>query len=118
MLLDRSLIDPALFNMDLQNSAALFYENGKRRYCASRKFFSSIPKKQTDEKWLNYYYESETAQSVENTIQSLVRLYHLKRKVLILIRFMVPNNSFMNFLDRTNRRPMLALTLYRFLCII
>lgn len=81
------LIDPSLFNMDIQNTAALFYENGKRRYCSSRKFFSGIPKKQTNEKWLNYYYESETSETVEKVIQSLVKLYKLKKESFDLDSF-------------------------------
>ena len=71
------LIDPALFNLDIKNTAAMFYENEKRRYCSSRKFFAGVQKPDTD--FLPYYFESQDQNSVENTLQSLVRLYKLKK---------------------------------------
>lgn len=69
-------LDPAFFNNDKSNAAAMFYENNKRRHQASRKFFPKDSVKKTD--YLPYYYESETAKTVENTISSLARQYDLK----------------------------------------
>lgn len=69
-------LDPAFFNSDVKNSAAMFYESGKRRYCASRKFFPEKKENNTD--WLPYWYEAETVKTVETTIESLVRQYKLK----------------------------------------
>jgi len=69
-------IDPTFFNKDKTNSAALFYELNKRRFCASRKFFPV--KQEKDTEWLPYYYENETVKTVEIVIASMVRQYGLK----------------------------------------
>jgi len=69
-------IDPAFFNRDKNNSAALFYELNKRRYCSSRKFFTNKVEKKSD--WLPYYFEAETQKTVEVVIGSVKRQYNLK----------------------------------------
>ena len=69
-------LDPAFFNKDKNNSAALFYELNKRRFCASRKFFPNKLEKKSD--WLPYYYEAETQKTVEVVIESVKRQYNLK----------------------------------------
>lgn len=69
-------LDPAFWNKDKNNAAALFYESGKRRYCSSRKFFQNVSVKKSD--WLPYYYESQDVRTVENVISSVARLYKLK----------------------------------------
>ena len=71
-------IDPALINMDLTNSAALFYENGKRRYCSSRGFFDNVKKKKSE--WKLRYYESNNEQTVESLLQYFVHRYGLKQE--------------------------------------
>ena len=70
--------DPSLFGLDLINTAQLFYENGKRRYCASRGFFPS--KEKTDSNYLPYYFESEEPACVEKVIKKLVTDYKLKKE--------------------------------------
>lgn len=70
-------IDPAFFNMDLKNSAALFYETGKRRYNSSRNFFPKTKKKSTD--WLPYYFESEDVKTVENFIIASIKQFNLTK---------------------------------------
>jgi len=70
--------DPQLFELDLINTAKLFYENGKRRYSASRKFFSKIKKRETD--WIPYGFESYNQDGVESEIKFIVKEYKLKRK--------------------------------------
>lgn len=69
-------LDAAFWNKDKSNAAAMFYESGKRRYSASRKFFTDKVEKNTE--WLPYWYESGDSKSVEITIASLVREYDLK----------------------------------------
>jgi hypothetical protein len=69
-------LDPAFWNSDIKNAAAMFYESGKRRYCSSRGFFTGIKVKKSD--WLPYYYESQDVRTVENVISSVARLYKLK----------------------------------------
>ncbi|MBK9285046.1 MAG: protein rep [Sphingobacteriaceae bacterium] len=71
------LIDPKLFNMDLQNTAALFYELNKRRYNSSRNFFPKQSKIDLDKNYLPYYYEAETSKTIENFVASLVRQFKL-----------------------------------------
>jgi len=70
--------DNDFFGLDLVNTAKLFYENGKRRYQASRKFFPKAVKKTTE--FLPYYFESEDSPSIEKTIKSLVENFGLKRE--------------------------------------
>ncbi len=69
-------IDPSFFNKDKNNSAALFYELNKRRFCSSRKFFPVQVEKNSD--WLPYYFESETEKTVEIVLESMKRQYNLK----------------------------------------
>lgn len=69
-------LDPSFFNKDKKNSAAIFYEMNKRRFCASRKFFPNKQEKKSD--WLPYWYEAETEKTVEATLESLKRQYDLK----------------------------------------
>lgn len=71
------LIDPKLFNMDLKHTAALFYELNKRRYNSSRNFFPKESKIDLEKNFLPYYFEAETAATVENCVSSLVRQYNL-----------------------------------------
>lgn len=71
-------IDPAFFNLDLKNSAALFYESGKRRYNSSRNFFPKTKEKNTD--WLPYYFESNDVKTVETFIVASIRQFGLKRE--------------------------------------
>lgn len=66
------------FNMSVHNSAAMFYEQGKRRYTSSRNFFSKAVKVTSD--FLPYYYEAEEPKCVENVILSLIRQYGLKKE--------------------------------------
>lgn len=73
---DQERHDAQLFGLDLINTAKLFYENGKRRYCASREFFPKFVKEETH--YLPYYFESEEPESVEKVIKSLVKNYGLK----------------------------------------
>lgn len=70
------LLDPKLFNMDLTNSAALFYENNKRRWNASRNFFPKTSKKVSE--YLPFWFESSDTKTVETTMQFLVKTYDLK----------------------------------------
>lgn len=70
------LLDPKLFNMDLQNAAALFYENNKRRWNASRNFFPKTGKKVSE--FLPFWFESSDTKTVENTMSFLVKTYDLK----------------------------------------
>jgi len=56
-------IDPAFFNMNLKNSAALFYETGKRRYNSSRNFFPKTVDKKSE--WLPYYFESHQSNKLD-----------------------------------------------------
>ena len=69
-------IDPALFNLDLTNTAALMYENNKRRYCSSRNFFPKESVKKSD--WLPYYFEECEVKTVENFIIASVKQFKLK----------------------------------------
>lgn len=69
-------IDPSFFNKDKNNSAALFYELNKRRFCSSRKFFPVKVENNSD--WLPYYFESETEKTVEIVLESMKRQYNLK----------------------------------------
>ena len=68
-------LDAAFFNSDKKNSAAMFYELNKRRFCASRKFFPE--KKEKNSEWLPYWFEAETEKTVETTLESLKRQYNL-----------------------------------------
>lgn len=68
-------IDPAFWNKDKTNAAALFYEMNKRRFCASRKFFPPKQEKKSD--WLPYYFEEETEKTVLNVVASLKRQFNL-----------------------------------------
>lgn len=69
-------IDPSFFNKDKTNSAALFYELNKRRFCSSRKFFPVKVENNSD--WLPYYFESKTEKTVEIVLESMKRQYNLK----------------------------------------
>jgi hypothetical protein len=71
-------IDPSFFNLDLKNSAALFYESGKRRYNSSRNFFPKVSVKKSD--WLPYYFESSDVKTVENFIVASIRQFKLKKE--------------------------------------
>jgi len=70
--------DPQLFEMDLINTAKLFYENGKRRYSSSKNFFSKVPEKKSE--YLQYGFESEDSYSIESEIKFLVNNYKLKKE--------------------------------------
>lgn len=70
--------DPALFNLDIKNAAAIFYENGKRRWQSSRNFFNKQYKKKSD--FIPYYFESEEPACIERTIGYLKKEYDLKRE--------------------------------------
>lgn len=60
-----------------ENTEQLFYENGKRRWCSSRGFFSGV--KKIKSVWLTYYYEKGVQdREVEIAIESNVRQYGLK----------------------------------------
>lgn len=69
-------IEPSLMNMDLKNSAALFYETGKRRHCSSRGFFPKVEKKKAE--WKPRYFEANNEQTVESLLQYFVDRYKLK----------------------------------------
>lgn len=73
---DAITTDPALFNLDLQNTAAIFYENGRRRYQASRKFFAKAVKKEND--FVPYYYTASEPREIESVIKYLVKEFNLK----------------------------------------
>jgi len=73
-----NLINPKLFNMDLQNTAALFYESGKRRYQSSRKFFPVKQEKNSD--FVPYYFEDVDTKTIENFIESSVRQFNLTKE--------------------------------------
>ena len=68
-------IDPVFFNLNIKNSAALFYETGKRRYNSSRKFFPPETEKSSD--WLPYYFEDSDVKTVENFILASIRQFNL-----------------------------------------
>lgn len=70
-------INPELMNMNLLNNAAIFYETGKRRFQASRKFFPKESKKEKE--FLPYYFEESDSKTVEETILSLIKNYGLKK---------------------------------------
>lgn len=72
-------MEPSFFNMDIKHAAAIFYENGKRRYQASQKFFSKISKKPKSD-FIPYYFESEQAPQIERTIGYLKKRYNLKKE--------------------------------------
>jgi hypothetical protein len=71
-------IDPAFFNLDLKNSAAMFYESGKRRFNSSRNFFPKTKEKNSD--WLPYYFEGNDVKTVENFIVASIRQFNLKKE--------------------------------------
>lgn len=75
---DSQTTDPNLFGLDLINTAKLFYENGKRRYQASRKFFPKAVKKVS--KFLPYWFEASTENEIENSLKNLINNYKLKRE--------------------------------------
>ena len=68
-----------LFNLNILNSAALFYESGKRRYQASRNFFPKGSEKKTSE-YLPYYHDNADDNEIEKTIKFLKSEFELKRE--------------------------------------
>lgn len=68
----------SFFNTEVGNSAAMFYENGKRRFSSSRNFFNKAVKPTAD--YVPYYYESENPESIEIVIQSLIKQFGLKKE--------------------------------------
>lgn len=68
---------PGFWNMDRKNSAAIFYENRKRRYQSSRKFFKGSVKKTGD--FVPYYCEKQTPREVDTIVKYLIREYNLKK---------------------------------------
>jgi hypothetical protein len=68
-------IKPTLVNMDPLNSAALFYENRKRRLQASKKFFNKIPKKESE--YLPCFFESQDDDSIDRTLTYIIKEYDL-----------------------------------------
>lgn len=67
---------PEFFNMDIKNAAAIFYENGKRRWQASRNFFNKQYKPKSQ--FVPYYFESEEPACVERTIRHIKKEYGLE----------------------------------------
>jgi hypothetical protein len=78
-------IDPALFNMDLQNSAAMFYELGKRRFAASRNFFPKGGKKVSE--FVPYWFEAYPEKDIEQTLYNLVKTYNLTKDQIDLNQY-------------------------------
>ena len=68
--------DPQLFEMDIINSAQLFYENGKRRFSCSRDFFPNKKEKNND--YLPYGFETNDSKNIESEIKFFIQYYHLK----------------------------------------
>ena len=69
--------NPTFFNLDKNNTAALFYENGKRRWCSSRNFFNKSVKRVND--WVPFYCTKETSEGIETLLIYLVKTYKLTR---------------------------------------
>ena len=70
------LYDNDFFGLNLTNTAKLFYQNGKRRYSASRNFFSKTEKLTGD--YVPYWFESDDSHGVEVTVKNLVEKFKLK----------------------------------------
>lgn len=68
--------DPTLINLDLGNTARIFYEFNKRRFQASQNFFPK--KKKTKSRWLPFYYEKVSEHEVESALKYAVREWNLK----------------------------------------
>lgn len=63
------------------NSEQLFYENGKRRWAASRNFFDKDLKKKIKEKnkdYQAYYYDAQSVKDVEITVKAIKDRWNLK----------------------------------------
>lgn len=67
--------DPELFGLEIINTAQLFYENGKRRYQASRNFFPKNEKEYSD--YLPLGFESNDSENIEKEIKYLMSEYDL-----------------------------------------
>ena len=94
---DQERHDAQLFGLDLINTAKLFYENGKRRYCSSRGFFPKLVKEATN--YLPYYFESEEPACVEKVILKLKRDYNLKEENFDFTLFDVSDEFLINLFD-------------------
>lgn len=70
--------DPQLFKQGVINAAQLFYENGKRRFQASRNFFSKAEKPTCN--YLPYYNETSDTHEIEKVISDLVKQFKLKKE--------------------------------------
>jgi len=71
-------LDNTFFNLDKRNTAAIFYENKKRRYQSSRNFFSKAVKIASE--FLPYYVEKHEPREVDKVISQLIRDYGLKKE--------------------------------------
>lgn len=69
--------DKSFFESDEKTNIELFYELGKRRYQASRKFFQGKEVKNTD--FVPYYFESQDTHTVETFIQSHANMFKLTK---------------------------------------
>lgn len=68
---------PGFWNMDKKNTAAIFYENKKRRYSASRNFFAGAVKVTSD--FIPFYVEKHTPKEIDHVISQLIREFGLKK---------------------------------------
>ena len=70
--------NPAFWNMDNKNSAAIFYENRKRRYGSSRQFFKNAVKHTSE--FLPYYIEKQDTRDIDKTLRYLIETFGLKKE--------------------------------------
>lgn len=70
--------DPAFWNMDKKNTAAIFYENGKRRFASSRGFFKNSVK--ISDGFIPFYHEKHDPVEIDKIIIYLIREYGLKKE--------------------------------------
>jgi hypothetical protein len=67
----------SFFNLKINDSAAIFYEAGKRRYSSSSNFFAKSEKVTSD--FLPFFYESEEPESIEKVIDYIIKSFKLNQ---------------------------------------
>jgi len=70
--------EPGFWNMDKKNTAAIFYEQKKRRYASSRNFFKGSVKKTGD--FVPFYIEKHEPREVDKVIKQLISEFGLKKE--------------------------------------